>query len=555
MRRRPATARLLATLLALAVVAAACGDDSSGEDVTDTDVTSTTSAPPDEPEPESEPEPEPEPDPEPDAEPQAPMIGEPISTPNPTVSDPPDVGSTFYQGIGFDLSLVGYEQQEYFFNGTARSFQPVADLTPDGRWATEVGPDEADYTSRMLVIRPSDPADFNGTVFMEWFNVSGGLDAAPNLTMSHVQQFREGAVYVGVSAQFRGIEQAPGTIDIGFPIFLKGIQPERYASLSHPGDSFSYDIFNQAAQAVRSPEGIDPLDGLGVEQIIATGESQSAFRLTTYVNGVDPIVQLFDGFMIHSRGGGSADLRQTPEDPAPTPAQVLIREDVRVPVMTFQTDTDLLLLGWVPDRQPDGDNIALWEVAGTAHGDLYSIALDRGPQDVGDSPDIAEVIEVSSPIPGIMDCSAPINAGPQHYVMNAAIHALIRWTAGGERPPTAPLAEVAEVEGDPDATDREATHEPITDEFGNILGGVRTAWVDVPIATLTGFPPEGDTFCGLFGTTALFDEATLAELYPDKQTYVDLVRASLEQSVADGFLMQADADLILQHAEENDIAR
>ena len=540
MRRLSSLFRLLAVILALGLAAAACGND-SGTTADDESPTTTTTAPAEDPEPEPEPEPEP------------PTIGDPIPTPNPTLSLPPDEGNPFYQGVGFDLGLVGYEQHEFFFSGTARSFQPALELTPDGRWATEVDAEEADYNSRLLVIRPSDPADFNGTVIMEWFNVSGGLDAAPNLTMSHVQQFREGAAYVGVSAQFRGIELASGAIDIGFPIFLKGINPPRYESLNHPGDSFSYDIFNQAAQAVRSPEGINPLDGLEVEQIIATGESQSAFRLTTYVNGVDPLVQLFDAFLIHSRGGGSAALAQDPQTPAPTPDQVLIRDDVRVPVLTFQTDTDLLLLGWVPDRQPDTDRIVLWEVAGTAHGDIYSIALDRGPQDVGDNPDIAEVVEISSPIPGIMDCAEPINAGPQHYVMNAAIHALIRWAAGGDAPPSAPRAEVVEAEIDPDAEGRQASHAPVTDENGNILGGIRTAWVDVPIATLTGNPPAGGSFCGLFGTTILFDDAKLAELYPDKQTYVDLVQASLDQSVADGFLMQADADLILQHAAENEI--
>ena len=482
-----------------------------------------------------------------------PVIGDPIPTPNPEVSLPPEVGETFYHGVGFDLSLVGYEQSELFISGTARSFTNVGDLTPDGRWVVEPADGEADYTSRILVLRPSDPADFNGTVVMEWFNVSAGIDAAPNLTMSHVQQMREGVAYVGVSAQFRGIEQSPGTIDIGFPTFLKGIQPDRYKSLHHPGDSFSYDIFNQAAQAVRAPEGIDPLDGLDVDRIIATGESQSAFRLTTYVNAIDPLVRLFDGFLIHSRGGSSAALSQDPQPRVDTPERVLIRPDVRVPVLTFQTDTDLLLLGWVPDRQPDTDNIVLWEVAGTAHGDVYSVVPDRGPQDPGDNPDIAEVVEVASPIPGIMDCGAPINSGPQHYVMNAAIHHLIRWAAGGDPPPSAPRMEVVEAEIDPDAEGRQATYEALTDEHGNILGGIRTAWVDVPVATLTGNPVTGDSFCGLFGTTTLFDDAKLAGLYPDKATYLDAMTASINQSVADGFLMQADGDLILENAATNPI--
>ncbi|MEZ5246238.1 MAG: alpha/beta hydrolase domain-containing protein [Acidimicrobiales bacterium] len=546
MHRRSVTSAL-AILSLLALLAAACSDDTGDAgDTTDPSdgstttfgpaaTTTTTDAV---------------------AEPPSPaddLIGDPVPTPNPEVRLPPDAGSTFYQGVGFDLSLVGYEQSEYFLTGTARSFAPVGELTPDGRWVVEAA-DEADYTTRIVVVRPSDPADFNGTVMMEWFNVSGGLDAAPNFTMSHVEQLREGYAYVGVSAQERGIEGGGGGVDVGFPIHLKGAEPERYAPLQHPGDSFSYDIFSQAAQAVRNPgDSIDPLGGLPLQHVIAVGESQSAFRLTTYVNAIDPVAQLFDGFLIHSRGGGSADLSQGPQAESPTPEQVLIRDDVRVPVLTFQTDSDLLLLGWVPDRQPDSDNFVLWEVAGTAHGDVYSISLDVGPQDLGNDPAIAAVVEVASPIPGIMDCGGPINSGPQHYVMNAAVHALARWAAGGEPPTSAPRAEVVEVEVDPDAEGRQATHAPVTDDYGNILGGVRTAWVDVPVARLTGEPVGGSSFCGLFGSTTLFDDATLAELYPTKAAYLDAMTASIDQSVADGFLRPLDAELILQYAADNDI--
>ena len=38
------------------------------------------------------------------------------------------------------------------------------------------------------------------------------------------------------------------------------------------------------------------------------GESQSAYALTTYVNGVHPLTGLFDGFLIHSRGGAAMPL-------------------------------------------------------------------------------------------------------------------------------------------------------------------------------------------------------------------------------------------------------
>ena len=41
----------------------------------------------------------------------------------------------------------------------------------------------ADYRTRILVYRPADAARFNGTVVVEWLNVSGGLDGARRLDL------------------------------------------------------------------------------------------------------------------------------------------------------------------------------------------------------------------------------------------------------------------------------------------------------------------------------------------------------------------------------------
>ena len=76
---------------------------------------------------------------------------------------------------------------------------------------------------------------------------------------------------------------------------------------------------------------------------------------------------------------------------------------------------------------------------------------------------------------------------------------------------------------------------------------------DVPGATLTGQPVEGSSFCPLFGTTELFDDDKLAELYPTKAVYLDAMTVSIEQSVADGYILRPDADLILENAATNRI--
>jgi alpha/beta hydrolase family protein len=47
-------------------------------------------------------------------------------------------------------------------------------------------------------------------------------------------------------------------------------------------------MFSQASQAIRRPVGVNPLGDLQIESVIATGDSQSAFRMVTYINAVHP---------------------------------------------------------------------------------------------------------------------------------------------------------------------------------------------------------------------------------------------------------------------------
>ena len=121
----------------------------------------------------------------------------------------------------------------------------------------------APYTTRIAVYRPINPKRFNGTVVVEWLNVCGGTDDAPEWTLSHNELVRDGFAWVGVSAQKVGVDSAKST------------DPAEYSSLSHPGDSFSYDMFSQAGQAVRADAALI-LAGLRPHTLIAAGESQSA---------------------------------------------------------------------------------------------------------------------------------------------------------------------------------------------------------------------------------------------------------------------------------------
>ena len=72
----------------------------------------------------------------------------------------------------YDIASLGYTDDEYFVSGSASAYMPVGQLGSDGCWdAAPSG--AADYTTRMVVLKPSGAAAFNGTVVVEWLNVSG----------------------------------------------------------------------------------------------------------------------------------------------------------------------------------------------------------------------------------------------------------------------------------------------------------------------------------------------------------------------------------------------
>jgi hypothetical protein len=460
------------------------------------------------------------------------------AVPVPTVSGPiTGPGAPFVASTTFDVTSLGYVEEEFFLSGTATRYTSATPLGTDGRW-TAVPAATAPYRTRILVRRPAERKRFNGTVVVEWLNVSAGLDAGPDWTFAHTMLMREGFAWVGVSAQVAGIEGLGGGL-LNLDLSLKTVNPARYGSLAHPGDSFAYDIFAQAGAALRAADGLRPLGSLIVRRLLAIGESQSAFRLVTYVNAIQPLAGVYDAVLIHSRGGGAAALSQPPGPPVDAPLGSRVRRDSDVPVLTLQTETDLFTLRSLPARQPDSRRFRLWEVAGTAHADLYQLLVgmtDRGPA----AADTTHRAPVATPIPGIISCGTPVNAGPQHYVVASALARLDRWARGGRPPRRARRLEIA-------------GNAFVLDVHGNVRGGVRTPQLDVPVATLSGLGQTGSGFCALFGTTTPFDPAKLGALYPSHARYVAAVRRAARRAVRAGFLLPLDAGAIVAAAAASDV--
>lgn len=148
----------------------------------------------------------------------------------------------------------------------------------------------------------------------------------------------------------------------------------------------------------------------------------------------------------------------------------------------------------------------------------------------------------------VLTCSLPVNAGPQTYVLRAAVAALDEWVQTGTPPPSAPRLDALST--DP------ATAGYAVDEHGIATGGIRSPAVDAPVAVIRGLgQPEGapdqlQRFCRLFGTTVPFTGEQLADLYPDHGAFVSAWEESAAQAVEDGFLLEEDAELLVRVAEQ-----
>ena len=442
----------------------------------------------------------------------------------------------------FDLGALGYSVEEFFVSGEAASYAPAAPMGIDGRWSVKPA-GTAPYITRIVVVRPTDPAKFNGTAVVEWLNVSGGLDAPADWFMAHRELIRSGYAYVGVSAQKVGIEGGPS---LGADMSLKKTHPERYGQLSHPGDAFAFDIYSQAGRLVRDAGHSGVLGPLKPKYVLASGESQSAHFMTTYVNAVDPLAKVYDGFLVHSRFNGSAPLdgrSMMGGQPSPDVPQVVkFRPDLRVPVLTLITETDLIgggRAGYYPAREPDTDRLRVWEIAGTSHADNYTIQV--APIDSGTAP-LAQIAAAYAPMSTLMGMKlpGPINAGPQHhYVVEAAFSSLNHWVRTGRPPASTPRLEV------------EAADHPhlVLDANGLARGGIRSPWVDVPTMRLSGISKGGNIMSSLFGTSEPFDAATLQRLYPGgRAEYLAHFEVSLDAAIKAGQILPADRREILDLA-------
>lgn len=454
------------------------------------------------------------------------------ATPNPVVMPASGGRGRAYGGLRYDVTQFGYEEREYFFEGTAKTYPP-----------TSAPP--APYRSRMVVWTPIDPTHFNGTTVVEWGHVSvGGFELNAELSVQSSMLIERGFAFVLVSAHEEGV--CGGGPDGCGESSIQGVDPERYESLNHPGEDYSFDIFNQALQGIKYPSGTAPLGVLDTRFIIAEGFQPQFDRgdaaqvddapgaagpLNAYLANGAADARLADAFLLDS----AAPLVEPAEYPGPTLHHLDESAIRRKPA-------------------PHGPNHVTWEVVGSPH-------VDRWAADYYALSDIGELTPVLSreeeearrmifddygqvSDKGQEICAPTPRLGtvfPRHYTLDAAVVALHDWLETGI-PAPAP-AHIERVGPPPSSGNMKLSR----DSDGNAIGGVRLPIIEIPVATYNG------ESCVVGGTSTPFSPERLAELYPTHQIYVELLLAASNEAVDNGFLLCRDAKTIMRKASESTI--
>jgi Alpha/beta hydrolase domain len=462
-----------------------------------------------------------------------------------------------------NLSEVGYAQREFTMSGGDTIYRQSGIWSSNGKWGVSASQTNVPYKTRLLVRYPTNPAKFNGTVVFEWLNDTTGGDQDPVWAQLYNQLINKGYAYVGVTAQ------RPGMKD------LATWDPARYGSLGDSNDGQSYEIFTQAANVIKA-DSATLLGGLTPKELIGTGDSQSAFRVDTYVNAIQPLTHAFNGFLGVGRGATAAPIGEGLVASSPFPA--LIRTDNTSPFIQLNTQGDIEELAAAAARQADNNYLRTWEVTGAAHIDIHEAEYET------------ETIAREEPTVGIPSCifGTPIEGTgtpldghnqadnmPLFEVEDAAIAALQNWVTNGVQPAHgSQISTIPVFFGLYDLVNK--------NQYGMGQGGIRPPDAQVPAENysainfanvseqslnplsiqseldgvfttletggITNEAERNTGLCLLSGYFTNLSSSKLTSLYPTTASYASKFTAAANAEVAAGFMTPEDAAAAIANA-------
>jgi hypothetical protein len=465
-----------------------------------------------------------------------------VTGPIPVTADSHPFMANLYTLGAQDLTKLGYVEEEFIVSGNAN----VYDWMKDG--SLKVLSSNGAYATRILVRRPATAARFSGSVFVEILNNARRYDWAMLWGYMHDALVERGDAWIGVTM--------PGGI-----AGLQKFNPKRYAALSFanptpnapcPGgaansispteEGMRFDMLSQVGALLKSDVPTRPLATLRVESVYMTTQNVD---MVTYMNAIQPQAKLsngkpvYDGFLMKSPLA-PAKINRCATAPAKDDPRSIIR-NVGVPVIAIASQGEVLNTSAFrrPDSDERTDRFRLYEVAGASH-------IDKSPY--FGLPAFSDQALTGGNVQGTADWPFAAKCDPDipltelplmSYVFAAAVGNLDQWVRKGIAPPNAKVVEIKNA-GAADAS-------ILLDQYGHGLGGIRSPYVDVPVATYF-TNSNGPGTCPELGHKAAFDAARFNSLYPTSANYVSKVSQSVDEMVRQRWLTESDAKKIKAEA-------
>jgi len=410
------------------------------------------------------------------------------------------------------LDKFGYTEDEYFISGTPN--------------AAAIGPNKA-YTTRIVVRRPVDPSRFSGTVQLE--PMGDQTEAVTSWTRAWPYFVSNHDIWVGITV-------SKGSVDT----LRHKFDPVRYAPLEISDEGLRWDILAQVAWLMRSPDG--PLGKAGyldqaavvpgLLRIYASGWSSAGCMLAEFLNqGRDQQARrpdgrpLIDGYIVGA---------------CPASGPVNVPRDAAVIQVMSESEyggdpasRDAVIAMRRPDGSKAGEHRYRWyDIAGVAdagYQDQPALSLAAYQMGWTRSPDAG--------------CAKPVSSvSTMNDIARAMFRNLDEWVRIGRYPPHGAVFQLNE------------DHTLKRDQYGNVLGGLRPYWVDVPSFRFVlaaddtakqDRRPEVSAFCAHTGYQEAFSADQFSKLYKDQDDYVEKVTDAVILLVNGRYMLAADADALL----------
>jgi hypothetical protein len=426
---------------------------------------------------------------------------------------------------------VGYAEIEYFLAGAANIYD--ANECDEPFIAREAMP----YRTRLLVRHPADMSEFSGRVYVDILNATMGYDIEDLWHRVYKWLTRNGHGYVGITSKpvcamslkefdyerYKSLNWSNGE-DVPRPVAA------RYGSVPGTEEGLAWDMLGQLASLIRSGKDDNCFDGVPVRRVYLTGQSQSAAYLNTFVHYFGAAASLdgplFDGYM---NIAGAQIKRRIRQDRNIKPLHFLTGDlrPIDTPFITIAAEGDARLfkeyfgadITTVKTYNSDvpGDKRRHYDIAGAPHTDTRCPMLSsRG-----------ELEKMGRPFDGDVWTFEGFNDFPAGAYIAGLLDMLNEWVCDGKAPPVI---------------------EPFTagggtfirDEHGNIRGGLRSPFLDVPIATYVASSP--DYSGGVVGKTLFFTREKARALYGNTHEYIKKFSAYAERQAEEGWISRFDAE-------------